>query len=75
MQLPVCWPPHGVTVVDADVFPLLDVDRCSNHDPVVAIKVFARVVDAGVFQNGDIGVQSLRGCWSDWNLKKQDEVF
>ena len=51
------------------MFPLLDVDRCSNHDPVVAVKVFARVVDAGVLQNGDIGIQSLRGRRSDWDLK------
>ena len=53
------------------MFPLLDVDRCSNHDPVVAVKVFARVVDAGVFQNGDVGIQSLGGGRSDWDLKKK----
>ena len=62
MQLPVCGAPHGVTVVDADVFSFLDVHRSSDDDPVVPIEVFAGVVDAGVLQDGDVGVQSL--CWS-----------
>ena len=62
MELPIGGAPHGVAVVDADVFSLLDVDGGPYDDPVVPVEVFAGVVDAGVLQDGDVGVQSL--CWS-----------
>ena len=62
--------PHGVAVVDADVFSLLDVHRGPDHHPVVPVKVFAGVVDAGVFQDGDVGVQGLGRGWSDRNLDR-----
>ena len=68
VELSVGRAPHGVAVVDADVFSLLDVDRGPDDHPVVPVKVFACVVDAGVFQDGDVGVQGLRGGWSDRNL-------
>ena len=70
MQLPVGWAPHGVAVVDADVFSLLDVDRGPDHHPVVPVKVFAGVVDAWVLQNRNIGVQGLGRGRGDWNLDK-----
>ena len=33
MNLPIASSPHGVAVVDADVLPLLDVHRCTDHHP------------------------------------------
>ena len=63
--------PHGVAVVDADVFSLLDVHRGPDHHPVVPVKVFAGVVDAGVFQDGDVGVQGLAGSRSYRNLEER----
>ena len=70
MELPVGGAPHGVAVVDADVFSLLDVDGGPYDDPVVPVEVFAGVVDAGVLQDGDVGVEGLGGGWSDWNLDR-----
>ena len=70
MELPVGGAPHGVAVVDADVFSLLDVDGGPYDDPVVPVEVFAGVVDAGVFEDGDVGVQGLGGGWSDRNLDR-----
>ena len=70
VKLSVGRAPHGIAVVDADVFSFLDVDRSPNHHPVVSVKVFAGVVDAGVFEDGDVGVQGLGGGWSDRNLDR-----
>ena len=71
MELPVGGAPHGVAVVDADVFSLLDVDGSPDDHPVVAVKVFTGVVDAGVFQDGDVGVQGLGRGRSDRNLDRR----
>ena len=70
MKLSVRCSPHWITVVDADMFSLLDVDGSSDDDSVVSIKVFAGVVDAGVLQNRNVGVQSLSGSGGHWNLNK-----
>ena len=70
MKLSVCRAPHGVAVVDADVLSLLDVHRGPDHHPVVPVEVFAGVVDAGVLEDGDVGVEGLGGGWSDWNLDR-----
>ena len=67
--------PHGVAVVDADVFSLLDVHRGPDHHPVVPVKVFAGVVDAGVLQDGDVGVQGLGRGWCDRNLVRRKLIF
>ena len=70
MKLSVGRAPHGVTVVDADVLPLLDVDSGPDHHPVVPIEVFAGVVDAGVLEDGDVGVEGLDGGGSGWYLRR-----
>ena len=70
MQLPVGGAPHGVAVVDADVLALLDVDGGPDHHPTVPVEVLAGVVDAGVLQDGDVGVQGLGRGWSDRNLER-----
>ena len=41
-----------------------------DHHPVVPVEVLAGVVDAGVLQDGDVGVEGLGGGWSDWNLER-----
>ena len=68
MQLPVGGAPHGVAVVDADVLALLDVDGGPDHHPAVPVEVLAGVVDAGVLQDGDVGVQTLARCRGRGNL-------
>ena len=70
MELPVGRAPHGVTVVDADVLPLLDVDSGPDHHPVVPVEVFAGVVDAGVLEDGDVGVECLGGGGSGGDLRR-----
>ena len=71
MQLPVGGAPHGVAVVDADVLPLLDVDSGPDHHPVVPVEVLAGVVDAGVLQDRDVGVQTLARCRGRGNLHQR----
>ena len=71
MQLPVGGAPHGVAVVDADVLPLLDVDGGPDDHPVVPVEVLAGVVDAGVLQDRDVGVQTLARCRGRGNLHQR----
>ena len=71
VKLSVCRAPHGVAVVDADVLSLLDVHRGPDHHPVVPVKVFAGVVDAGVLQDRDVGVQTLARCRGRGNLHQR----
>ena len=68
MKLSVGSSPHWITVVDTDVLSLLDVDGSPDHNPVVSIKVFAGIVDAGMLQDGNVGVQRLAWSGGHWNL-------
>ena len=68
MKLSVSSPPHWITVVDTDVLALLDVDGSPDHHTVVAIKVLAGVVDAGMLQDGNVGIQCLTWSRSHWHL-------
>ena len=72
MKLSVGSSPHWITVVDTDVLSLLDVDGSPDHYSVVSIKMFAGIVDAGVLQDGNVGIQRLAGSGSHWHLMSID---
>ena len=56
MELSVGSSPHRITVVDADMFTLFDIDSCSYHHTIITVKMFTGVVDAGMLKNGNICV-------------------